>query len=132
MHRWPIAIATNLWPYAIMNVCNCLNDTSCKHGEKSTIELFTKSNVGPNLNHHHHIGIPVYVLNKQLQQGQKIQKWMSRAYVGIYLGKSPRHARNVGLVLNPATGMVSPQYYLRYDNTFETIRGIQEASHGRW
>jgi Reverse transcriptase (RNA-dependent DNA polymerase) len=57
---------------------------------------------------------------------------MSRAYVGIYLGKSPRHARNVGLVLNPATGMVSPQYHLRYDDTFETIRGIREAAHGRW
>jgi hypothetical protein len=63
-----------LWPYAIMNVCNCLNNTSSKHGEKSRIELFTRSNVRPNLNHHHHVGIPVYVLHKQLQQGQKIQK----------------------------------------------------------
>jgi hypothetical protein len=56
----------------------------------------------------------------------------------MYLGKSPRHARNVGLVLNPATGMVSPQYHLRYDDTFETargietVRGIREASHGKW
>jgi hypothetical protein len=30
MQRWPIAITTNLWPYAIVNVCDCLNDTSSK------------------------------------------------------------------------------------------------------
>jgi hypothetical protein len=57
---------------------------------------------------------------------------MSRSHVGIYMGKSTRHLRNVGLVLNPATGMISPQYHLRYDDTFETVRGIREASHGTW
>jgi hypothetical protein len=55
-----------------------------------------------------------------------------RARVGIYLGKSPRHARNVGLVLDPMTGMVSPQFQLRFDNAFETIRGVRETSHGTW
>jgi hypothetical protein len=35
MHRWPLAITTNLWPYAILNVCSTLNDTSSKYGEKA-------------------------------------------------------------------------------------------------
>jgi hypothetical protein len=30
------------------------------------------------------------------------------------------------------TGMVSTQFHLRYDDTFETIRGVREASHGIW
>jgi hypothetical protein len=64
MQRWPIAVTTNLWPYAIVNVCNYLNDTFSKHGEKSRIEMFTKTEVQPNLNHHHHIGVPVCVLNQ--------------------------------------------------------------------
>jgi hypothetical protein len=35
-------------------------------------------------------------------------------------------------VLNPNTGMVSPQYHLKYDDTFETIRGIREPEHRIW
>jgi hypothetical protein len=121
-------VTTNLWPYAVTNVCNCLHDCPSKDNKKSRTELFTASEVRPNLNHHHHIGVPVYVLDRALQLGYKIPKWWPRAQVGIYLGKSPRHARNVGLVLNPMTGMVSPLFHLRYDDTFETIQGVQEIT----
>jgi hypothetical protein len=85
-----------------------------------------------NLNHHHHVGILVYVLERNLATGTPWQKWWARARVGNYLGKSPRHARSVGLVLNPYMGMVSPQFHLKYDDTFETIRGLREVSHGIW
>jgi hypothetical protein len=91
MHRWPIAITTNLWPYAISNVCHSLNNTSKKVGEKTRIEMFTGSQVRLNLNHHYHICVPKYVLNNDLQLGRKISKWDARARVVIYLGKSPRH-----------------------------------------
>jgi Reverse transcriptase (RNA-dependent DNA polymerase) len=132
MARWPVAISTYLWPYAITNVCNCHNDQRRKEEQVTRIEKFTDSDIRPNLKNHHHIGIPTYVLDNDLQSGKKIPKWMPRARVGIYLGKSPRHARNVALVLNPRTGLVSPQFHVRFDDTFETVRGMREETHSLW
>ncbi|KAL7476135.1 hypothetical protein ACHAW6_002012 [Cyclotella cf. meneghiniana] len=37
------------------------------------------------------------------------------------LGPSPQHARNVNLVLNLDTRLVSPQFHCRYNDFFETI-----------
>ena len=41
--------------------------------------------------------------------------------MGIYVGRSPSHASNVGLILNPHTGHVSPQFHVVYDNDFTTV-----------
>ena len=43
-------------------------------------------------------------------------------YLGLNLGPSPFHARNVYLILNLTTGLVSPQYHCRFDDFFETTR----------
>jgi hypothetical protein len=119
--RWPVAITTHLWPYAVANVAS--NDQKRQGDNLTRIEKFSGSEIEPNMKNHHHIGIPVYVLDNDLQAGKKIPKWMPRARVVIYLGKSPRHARNVALVLNPRTGLVSPQFHVRFDDTFETVKG---------
>lgn len=52
---------------------------------------------------------------------------MPTARVGIYVGFSPSHARNVALVLSTTTGLVSPQYHVKLDDLFETIKG---STHG--
>ena len=39
----------------------------------------------------------------------------------IYVGCSPSHASNVGLILNPRTGHVSPQFHVVYDDDFTTV-----------
>ena len=39
------------------------------------------------------------------------------------MGPSPNHSRSVGLVLNPRTGHVSPQYHIKQDDFFETATG---------
>jgi hypothetical protein len=116
MARWPVAISTHLWPYAITNVSNCHNDQKKRDEAVTRIEKFMDSDIHPNLKNHHHICVPIYVLDNDLQAGKKIPKWMPRARVGIYLGKSPRHARNVALVLNPRMGLVSPQFHVRFDD----------------
>jgi hypothetical protein len=72
------------------------------------------------------------LLYNALQEGNSIPKWLPRARVGIHLGKSLKHARNVALVLNPHTGMVSAQYHVKVDDTLETIRGLRESIHGMW
>ena len=43
-----------------------------------------------------------------------------RSNRGIYLGISPFHSSTVHLVFNPATGSITPQYHLVFDDTFST------------
>jgi len=56
-----------------------------------------------------------------LQGGSTVPKWSPRARLGVNLGPSPFHARNVYLILNPTTGLVSPQFHVSFDDFFETI-----------
>lgn len=91
-----------------------------------------KVRLDPKLTEHHHLGTPAYVLQKDLQSIKKISKWLPRARIGIYLCKSPRHARSVSLILNLQTGMVSPQFYIKFDDTFETVMGTKLEEHGIW
>ena len=37
------------------------------------------------------------------------------------MGHSPCHAGSVAMVLNPATGLISSQYHVVYDNAFTTV-----------
>ncbi len=54
--------------------------------------------------------------------GKQLPRWSPHARLGLNLGPSPMHARNVYLVLNLSTGCVSPQYHCRFDNFFKTTR----------
>jgi hypothetical protein len=47
--------------------------------------------------------------------------------MGIYVGRSPSHASNFGLILNPRTGHVSPQYHVVYYNDFTTVPYLRTA-----
>jgi hypothetical protein len=132
MARWPVALGTQLWPYAITNVANCQNDLRQTGQRETRMERFSGSRIAPNLKNHHHVGIPAYVLDNQLQSRHKISKWLPRARVGIYLGKLPRHARNIALVLNPRSGLVSAQFHVKFDDTFQTLRGTKDESHSLW
>jgi hypothetical protein len=41
--------------------------------------------------------------------------------MGIYFGRSPSHAANVSLILNPRTGHISPQFHVVYNYDFTTV-----------
>jgi hypothetical protein len=133
--KWPTAQSTALWPYALRLANEALNCTPrSDDSDRSPIELFTGSRVRPNLRHLHHHGCPVYVLKAGLQKaGGYNKKWDPRARIGIYLGPSPRHSRGVSLVLNPRTGLVSPQWHTKHDDLFETVSAHDnEPTHGQW
>ena len=55
-----------------------------------------------------------------------MNKWNDRAQVGIYLGCSPHHARNVALILNVHTGLVSPQFPVEFNKRFETVNQLPD------
>jgi hypothetical protein len=123
--RWPTAITANLWPYALRSAnesiisCPSLQD---KKG-RSPIQIFSSAEVSINPKHFYHFGCPVYVLDAGLQGSAGIHsKWGERSRVGIYLGRSPQHARQVALVLNLTTGRVSPQFHVAFDPSFQTMR----------
>jgi hypothetical protein len=133
--KWQVAQSTALWPYAIRLANEALNCTPRRDDvRESPIEIFTGSRVRPNLKHLHHHGCPAYVLKAALQSaGGSQKKWDPRARLGIYLGPSPKHARGVSLVLNPRTGLVSPQWHVKHDDFFETVSGKQpDETHGQW
>ena len=68
-------------------------------------------------------GSPIYILDKSLQSGTiGPSKWKERCYQGIYVGHSPHHASNVILIYNPKTQLVSPQYHVIHDKSFNTVQ----------
>ena len=62
------------------------------------------------------------MLNSALQKGDPNHKWEQRSKVGIYLGPSPQHGRSIALVLDGQTGLVSPQFHIKYDPLFQTMK----------
>lgn len=120
--RWPSAISTYLWPYALRSANDLFNVLPSIKDGISPLEKFSGSKTKMNPNHYAHFGCPAYVLASELQQGKSFNKWDPRARLGVYLGQSPQHARTVSLVLSLRTGLVSPQYNLSLDPTFQTLR----------
>jgi hypothetical protein len=67
-------------------------------------------------------GCPVFALQNALASGNQLPRWSPHVHLGLNLGPSPMHARNVYCVLNLVTGCVSPQYHCCFNNFFETTR----------
>jgi hypothetical protein len=53
------------------------------------------------------------------------QKWSPKAQLGIFLGFSTLHSSP--LVMNVATGKISPQYHVIFYNKFETVISLKEG-----
>ncbi len=70
----------------------------------------------------HTWGCPCFVLDNRLQTNPKgIPKWEPQAHLEIYVGRSQNHACNVALVLNPNTGVMSPQLHVVFDDEFTMV-----------
>ena len=121
--RWPTAVTPNLWPYAIRMSSDAFNEGPLKIlSGKCPIEVFSSGHIKAEPRKSRPFGCPVYVLQNALQQGKSIRKWDKRSRLGLYLGRSPFHARSVALVLNIMTGRVSPQFHMQFDPRYQTIR----------
>ena len=85
--------------------------------------------VNVQLKHYHIFGCPVYILDSRLQTNPKgVPKWEPQYRLGIYAGHSPAHAGSVALVLNPKTGLVSPQYHVVYDDQLITVNHMRDLT----
>ena len=123
--RWKMGGTIHLWPYAMRMANDAINEApNLKDKEgRSPLQIFSNTSVQLNEKHWVPFGCPVYVLNRALQTGKGIQnKWEYRSKVGIYLGRSPNHGRNVALVLDRTTGLCSPQFHVTFDRKFQTVK----------
>lgn len=117
-HRWPAAVHLALWPYALHNAAVLFNSLPVLDDGTSRLEKFSSICVGAAMRSFHAFGCPVFALHNSLASGNTIPKWSPMARLGLNLGPSWTHARNVTLVLNLSTGLVSPQYHVAYDDIF--------------
>ncbi len=124
-HTWPSTITPNLWPYALRmtnNAINIMPNLKFKDA-RMPIESFMGTKVASNPKHWHLFRRPTYVLVQDLQTDTTIHhKWISCLQVGVYLGQSPQHAQDVSLVLNLEMGLVSPQFHVKLNSNFQTLR----------
>jgi len=119
--HWPEMIATVLWPFAYKYAELLHYHMQIDDNGYSPIQKFCGTSMNLGLQDFHTWGCPCYILDKNLQSQNMMQKWQPRARLGIYLGHSPCHAGSVALVLNPKTLHVSPQFHVAFDDKFETV-----------
>ena len=128
--RWGDTITANLWPYAVRNASDAINHTpSMQDAERrSPMELFSNTKVATNPKHWKPFGCPTYVLSNELQGNKPFHKWSQRSRAGIYLGRSPQHGRNVALVMDRDSALMSPQFHVAHDANFDTVKGMKTKS----
>ena len=118
---WPEYITTMLWPFALLAAADRVNNLHIDiEGQTPDMKFSKTAGMSTRVQHFHTFGCPVYVLDARLQDagGAGPPKWDPRSRLGIYLGHSPSHAGSVALVLNPRTGLVSPQFHVVIDDDF--------------
>ena len=121
MTRWPQVVTEEFWTFAVNQAVNIHNATR-QHGKtNSPWQMYTNTTCPWKPEDFQVFGSPVYVLDKNLQDGNSPGKWQSRSRVGVYVGHSSLHSGNVVLVLNPETNNVSPQFHVVFDNGFSTV-----------
>jgi len=99
-HRWPTTITAHLWPCAVRAANDSLNATPAARfaHDLSPLQVFAGTSVDVNHRHWNPIFCPACVLAGPLQTAGIQDKWRERSTPGIYLGRSPLHARLVALV----------------------------------
>ena len=131
--RWPQKFDKSLWPLAMSHAVHLHNHTPRQHDGLAPVEIWTRSkSTHSQLTNAHPWGVPAYVLNPRLQDGFKIPRFDPRSMQGIYVGPSPLHASTVGLILNPRTNRISPQFHVIYDDYFETVSYGSDLPKHKW
>lgn len=132
-HNCPGAITPHLWGFAL-HYASVIRRNTIREGDKrSPIQRFANSTEKPYLSDFHTFGCPTYNLDPKLQEGNSQgNKWAERSRIGIYLGPSREHSSNMHLILNPDTGLVSPQFHIKHDDRFGTVNYPVMKSIGIW
>ena len=120
--HWPEYITTMFWPFALVAAADRMKNLHVDmHGQTPEMKFSNTIGLSTRLSHFHTSGCPVYILDARQRSvgGGDPPKWDPRSCLRIYLGHSPSHAGSVAMVMNPKTGLLSPQFHLVFDDNFE-------------
>ena len=99
--HWKDGINSTLWPMAVQYAAFQYNHLPNAEG-LCPADFFTGSTVPRNRLLDIHVwGCPVYVLDPELQAGNKLPRWQPRSRRAIFMGFSRIHSSEVPLVLKP-------------------------------
>ncbi len=128
--HWPEYITTMLWPLALKAAQDRMNQLTVNlQGRTPEVNFSDVASATLCFQDCHTWECPCYILDSRLQTNPKgVPKWEPRDRLGIYVGHSPHHAGNVALVLNPLTGLISPQFHIVFDDNFMTIPHLQKGT----
>ena len=120
--HWPEMADPSFWPMAVQHAVFLWNKMPTVETGLSPHDIFTRSRWPQSKFHDIHTwGCPVYVLAKTIADGKKIPRWQPRSQRTVNMGLSPFHASTVPLVYNPATGSITAQFHVVFDDWFSTI-----------
>ena len=126
--HWPNMADPGLWALAVQHSVWIYNHLPTVSTGLSPTDLWSKSRFSlRNLHTLHVWGSPVYVLQKRLADGKSIGRWEPRSQRCVNLGFSNLHSKTVPLVLNPATGSITPQWNVTFDDWFSTVSSSDSA-----
>ena len=126
--HWPETADAQLWTFAVAYAVHLSNHMPSLSSGLSPHDLFTRTR-WPHAKFHgcHVWGCPVYVLDKKIQDGNKLPRWQPRCSRHMFVGLSPKHASTVPLVLNLDTGAISPQFHVVFDDWFATVASSSDS-----
>jgi hypothetical protein len=115
---WALIVRHDVWIYNhIPNINTGL----------SPIDTWSKTQFPLHKLHSLHVwGCPTYVLHKKLADGCSLGRWQPRSQRCMNLGLSEKHSIDVPLVINLASGNITPQWNLVFDDWFTTISNSPE------
>lgn len=128
--HWLEYFSSILWPFAIKSAEDHINNLQVDiNGLTVEMRCSKSSTATMDLKHYHTFGCPCCFLNSRVQLNPKgLLKWDPWAHLRIYLGHSLAHTGNVALVMNPKTGLVSPQFHVVFDNTFPMVPHLRAGT----
>jgi hypothetical protein len=125
MEKWPNVVTNEFWPFAVRHACTFHSASLHSDTQQSPHRMFTGEEAPWKLEHFCGFGSPVFVLAKKLQDGDAIQKWKARSWMGVHIGHSLQHSGNVPAVYNPQTTHISPPFHVVFD---DQATAVQEAT----
>ncbi len=130
----PLAKCHKLWFVALYHeLCSLFHNVLPSQMDgRFCLEVLGSLCVENHLHDCHIFCFSVYALQNTLQAENTISKWNPHAHLGVIFCPSPFHAMNVYLVLNPTTGLVSPQYHVSCDDFFETVQTPDTSIEPTW
>ena len=119
-----------LWPLALKSAQDRMNQLTVDMAGKIPDMAFSDvASATLRLRDYHTWWCPCFILDSRLQTNTKgVPKWEPRAQLGLYVGCYPHHAGNVALVLNPKTGLISPQFHVVFDDNFTTVPHLRRGT----